>query len=89
MTRETAVTQKDDAVVLKARTVLSTSVNTELQVHQKKKVEYHEQGQYFLSLLSESDTDTHILYRFITHRVKYFKPLLLEIDCHCTTAMLF
>ncbi len=29
-----------------------------------------------LSLISESET--HILYRFITH-VKYFKPLFLEI----------
>ncbi len=43
----------------------------------KKKIEYHETGQYFLSLISESET--HILYRFITHRVKYFKPLFLEI----------
>ncbi len=33
------------------------------------KFEYHEKGQYFLSLISESET--HILYRFITHRVKY------------------
>jgi len=41
----------------------------------KKKIEYHEKGQHFLSLISESET--HILYRFITHRVKYFKPLLL------------
>ncbi len=31
----------------------------------------------FLSLISESET--HILYRFVTHRVKYFKPLFLEI----------
>ncbi len=31
-----------------------------------------------LSLISESET--HILHRFITHRVKYFKPLFLEID---------
>ncbi len=30
-----------------------------------------------LSLISESET--HILYRFITHKVKYFKPLFLEI----------
>ncbi len=29
-----------------------------------KKIEYHEKGQYFLSLISE--TETHILYRFIT-----------------------
>ncbi len=43
----------------------------------KKKIEYNEKGQYFLSLVSESET--HILYRFITHRVKYFKPLFLEI----------
>ncbi len=31
----------------------------------------------FLSLISESETN--ILYRFITHRVKYFMPLFLEI----------
>ncbi len=43
----------------------------------KQKIEYHEKGQYFLSLISESET--HILYRYITHRVKYFKPLFLEI----------
>ncbi len=36
---------------------------------------YHEKGQYFLSLISESET--HILY--ITHRVKYVKPLFPEI----------
>ncbi len=42
-----------------------------------KKFEYHENGQYFLSLISESET--HILYRFITYRVKYYKPLFLEI----------
>ncbi len=30
-----------------------------------------------LSLISESEI--HILYRFITHRVKYFKRLFLEI----------
>ncbi len=42
-----------------------------------KKIEYHEKGQYFLSLISESET--HILYRFITHRVTYFKPLFLEV----------
>ncbi len=47
-----------------------------LQVHLQK-LEYHEKGQYFLSLISESET--HILYRFITHRLKYFKPLFLEI----------
>ncbi len=40
-----------------------------------KKLEYHEKGQY-LSLISESET--HILYRFIAHRVKYVKPLFLE-----------
>ncbi len=38
---------------------------------------YHEKGQYFLSLISESETQ--ILYRFITHRVKYVKPLFLDI----------
>ncbi len=42
-----------------------------------KTVEYDEKGQYFLSLISE--TETHILYRFITHRVKYFKLFFLEI----------
>ncbi len=47
-----------------------------VQVHLKQ-LEYHEKGQYFLSLIIESET--HILYRFITHRVKYFKPLFLEI----------
>ncbi len=41
------------------------------------KFEYHEKRQYFLSLISESET--HILYRFITYRVKYFKPVFLEI----------
>ncbi len=33
--------------------------------------------QSFLSLISESET--HILYRFITHRAKYFKPLFIEM----------
>ncbi len=47
-----------------------------IQVHLKK-IEYNEKGEYFLSLVSESET--HILYRFITYRVKYFKPLFLEI----------
>ncbi len=42
-----------------------------------KKLEYHENGKYFLSLISESETQ--ILYRFITYRVKYYKPLFLEI----------
>ncbi len=32
----------------------------------------------FFSLISESKT--HILYRFITHIVKYFKPLFLDFD---------
>ncbi len=32
---------------------------------------------FFLSLISESET--HILYRFFTHRVQYFKPLFLEM----------
>ncbi len=32
---------------------------------------------YFLSLISESET--HILYKFIKHRVKYYKPLFLEM----------
>ncbi len=41
----------------------------------KKKL-YHEKGKYILSHISESET--HILYRFITHRVTYFKPLFLE-----------
>ncbi len=48
----------------------------DLQVHLKQ-IEYHVKGQYFLSLISESET--HILYRFITHGVKYFKPLFLEM----------
>ncbi len=43
----------------------------------KKKIEYHAKGHNFLSLISESET--HILYRFIKHRVKYFKPLFLII----------
>ncbi len=50
--------------------------NMYLQVHLQK-FEYHEKGQYFLSLISERET--HILYRFITHRVKYFKTLFLEM----------
>ncbi len=37
-----------------------------------KKLEYNEKGQSFLSLISESET-----HRFITHKVKYFKPLFL------------
>ncbi len=49
---------------------------TQRQVHLKKKIEYHEKGQYFLSLISESGA--HILYKFISHSVKYFKPLFLE-----------
>ncbi len=43
----------------------------------QKSHENQEKGQYFLSLISESEI--HILYRFITHRVKYFKPLFLNI----------
>ncbi len=59
------------------RTVFKTILNvTHIKVHLKK-FEYHEKGQYFLSLISESET--HILYGFITYRVKYFKPLFLEI----------
>ncbi len=50
-------------------------IYTHIQVHLKT-FEYPEKGQYF-SLISESET--HILYRFITYRVKYFKPLFLEI----------
>ncbi len=42
-----------------------------------KEIEYHGKGQYFLSLISESET--YIFYRFITQRVKYFKHLFLEI----------
>ncbi len=34
----------------------------------KKKIDIKKKGQYFLSLISESET--HVLYRFITHRVK-------------------
>ncbi len=40
-------------------------------------MKYHEKGQKIVSLVSESET--HILFRFITIRVKYFKPLFLEI----------
>ncbi len=43
----------------------------------KKKNEYHEKGQYFWSLISESET--HIIYKLFTHRVKYSKPLFHEI----------
>ncbi len=43
--------------------LLGTISNFIIQVHLKK-CEYHEKGQYFLSLISESET--HILYRFIT-----------------------
>ncbi len=42
-----------------------------------KKLEYCEMGQHFLSFIAESET--HVLYRCITHRVKYFKPLFLDI----------
>ncbi len=47
-----------------------------IQTGTSKKNEYHENGQYFVSLISESET--HILYIFITHRVKYFKPSFLD-----------
>jgi len=43
------------------------NINIHIQVHLKK-IEYHEKGQYFLSLISESET--HILYRFITQSEK-------------------
>ncbi len=56
-------------------TLSQTPKNNDIQVHKKKL--YHEKSQYFLSLISESET--HILYRFITHRVKYLKNLFLEI----------
>ncbi len=46
-----------------------------LQVNLKQ-LECHEKGLYFLSLISE--IETHIVYRFITHRVKYFKPYFLK-----------
>ncbi len=39
----------------------------------KKKLNIMKKCQYFLSLISKSET--HILYRLIIHRVKYFKPL--------------
>ncbi len=42
-----------------------------------KKNEYHEKGQYFLSLISESET--HISRRFITHIGEYLKPLFTEM----------
>ncbi len=54
---------------------LSICTYVYLQVHLKK-IEYHEKGQYFLALILQSET--HIVYRFIMHRVKYFKPLFLE-----------
>ncbi len=41
-----------------------------------KKIECQEKCQYFVSLISESET--HILNIFITHGVKYFKPLFFE-----------
>ncbi len=41
-------------------------IYTHTQEHLKG-FEYNEKVQYFLSLISESET--HILYRFITHRV--------------------
>ncbi len=41
-----------------------------------KKNEYHEKGQYFVSLISESETTYYI---DSLHRVKYVKPLFLEI----------
>ncbi len=51
-------------------------IHTYTQVH-KKKFEYHEKGQFFLSLISESET---IYYIDSLHiRGKYFKPLFLEI----------
>ncbi len=40
------------------------------------KIECHELGQYFLSLISESET--HILYRFITQS-EIFQALFLEM----------
>ncbi len=40
MTRATAVTQKINAVVLKAQTVLSTSVNTEVEDFSRKREEW-------------------------------------------------
>ncbi len=46
-----------------------------IQVHLKK-IEYHEKGQYFLSLVSESET--HILYRFITQS-DIFQAFIFEI----------
>ncbi len=68
-------------VCVRARVRVRVCVRACVQVYRYslnlKKLEYHEKGQYFLSLISESET--HILYRFITHRVKYFKPLFLEI----------
>ncbi len=36
-------------------------------------LEYHEKGQ------GHSESETHIFYRFITQRVKYFKTLFLDI----------
>ncbi len=43
----------------------------------KKKNRLSGKRSIFVSLISESKT--HILYRFITHRVKYFKLLFIEV----------
>ncbi len=43
----------------------------------KKNLNIMKKKLHFLSLISESET--HILYSFISHRVKYFKPLFLYI----------
>lgn len=53
----------------KERMLTIVSILESLQVHLKK-LEDCEKGQYFLSVISESETV--ILYRLITHRVKYF-----------------
>ncbi len=51
--------------------------NMHLQVHLQK-LEYHEKGQYFLSLISERET--HILYRFITQSEIFQAFISLNVD---------
>ncbi len=51
--------------------------------------EFHEKGQYFLSLVSESET--HILYRFITHSLKctfmHLADAFIQSDLQCIQAI--
>ncbi len=73
----TALDKKNKSILLPATYCISKqNLHCNLfvitQVHLKK-FDYHEKGKYFL----ESESETHILYRFITHRVKYVKPFFL------------